>query len=257
MLRIVVLCLLFLSYQQAKAEDVRLRALPELLGPFLTGKPIQARCDEYMQKANELSGITLLLASAHCTRSNDLVEAAFLLNASNIRLAVELEYFPPSAEENEPMSFLNMVRTFYTSGVGNDKVFHSPSNYTRLKSALISWQPQIDAQSSPGWSVRPKQDNKVITDKLNAIKNGALTDLDKWAQMLQDDQFHKAKSDYEKFNAINPQFVAGSDIGAEHDRLKKILDEQFIKHICKDSPNTSLHGTHYMPLLGIPCAPEL
>jgi len=257
MMRIVISFCLLLACQQVSAVNVNLQSLPALLDPFLTGKPAQIKCEEYLKEVNELNGATLLLASAHCTRANNLAEAAFLLNSSNIRLAVELEYFPPSQEEMGAISFLNMVRTFYTSGVGNDKVFRSPLDYARLKSALLSWQPMINEQSSPGWSSVAKQNNFPFAAKIHEVIASAVLDLDKWAQMLQDDLFYRAKSDYEEFNAINPQYIAGSAIGDQHDHLKRLFDKQLMRHICMAAPNTALQGTHYMPLLGIPCAPEL
>lgn len=237
-LRVLPLIVFFIFSCGANAEEINIGNIMLALGPFLEGKPANTRCKEYLARANEINGITLLYAFAHCSREASLVEAAFLLNASNIRLSVEQEYFVPAPSETASMSMLNGVRRLYTTHVGKDEVFRDEQLYKALIAMIKSWKPTVSSSFSPGWATSAEPPPAVVIDRIEKAKDTTLVLLDEWAFLLQDDEFFRAKIDMEKFMKLHPTYKAGSEIEKEFVRLKNAFDNKLIQLRAKRSvPN--------------------
>lgn len=219
-------------------EQVQLVDFQEIIKPFGQGLPVTTKCNQLVETANNLTGLTLMVGAIHCFREEKLVESALLISAADVRLAVEAKYFVPTAEYVSLFNQAWWIRTQFMRQYGRDAVFRSENNFVRLKTLFENWRPNLSVTTAPGWGYVANSQIDINTE-FDQQKATRQRELLVYRRMIQDDGFYNAKQEYETFSSKhNYLFTAGSEAATKHDQLYSIFEankERILRQIATES----------------------
>ena len=173
-------------------EQIQVRDFVAALEPFGKQQEVTTRCDEYMRSLNDLNGLTLYVAAAHCSREAKLIESTVLLSAADVRFSVESNAFPPTAVDFGAWNQARLLRSLSMSVMGKDSVFRDKKMIAQVMSKFKDWQPNLSALNAPGW-VYATNAQSNFTTQLQAMKDERLNQLMGHSIYLQDDELYQAK----------------------------------------------------------------
>lgn len=145
--------------------------------------------DQVLARAESTDSFQLVLASASALTEKRFNDAAFLLQAGQLRALVDQKVFPPKGTGgNSPMIALNAL--FFKVGYATNPIWmRDRERYADVLKRLEQWNPEFPDSYSPGWEYTnavPPEDRREIVDEL---KNEALNSRREFKRLLANDEY--------------------------------------------------------------------
>jgi hypothetical protein len=179
-------------------------------------------CQTGVDSAAMLNAPNLFRVAASCAEEGRAMEAAFALIAGQLRATADMSSLKPSGEDDETkMVELYGFIYYRAGGTGTVELYRDPAQTERLFELIRQWQPQLPENYDPGWAYRQAPDKAKYFENLDYGRITRLLQLQHYALLARDDEYHAAQSEFAELQRKNPNGLSAGT--ADGDRAEYLM----------------------------------
>ncbi|MGJ8653426.1 MAG: hypothetical protein ACSHX8_09150 [Opitutaceae bacterium] len=165
-----------------------------------------------IQKADEVTAISLFMASGAALQNEDFTNSAYLFYVAKFRAQFDKEVFPPVGTGGDsPMILFGALSSQLGSSI-NPEIMRRPENFLVSLRLAKEWDPKITDDYNPGWEYSEKKSIDGASRKLNEAKKEFDQGMSGLAVLLSSSDYFEAfriVQDYNmKFDDTRPSKAA-------------------------------------------------
>ncbi len=153
-----------------------------------------------IQKADEITAITLFVASGAALKSEDFTNSAYLFYIAKFRVQFDKEVFPPvGTGGNSPMILFGALSNQLGSAI-NPEIMRRPESFSESLRLAKDWKPKIPEDYNPGWDHTEKKGIDGAHEKLKIAKKEFDQGMGGLASLLSSSEYFEAFKIVQDYN---------------------------------------------------------
>jgi hypothetical protein len=186
----------------ANAQDVfnlSVNSFESYLKKFLDAKyQPEIRCENFLDKRQKLNSLSLYIGAVHCTRQNQLMDAAKLLAMADVKFQFDQIRYPVTSQDKNALMGVGYIRSQAFSLYGNESIYVGQSDADKIIShSVTDWNIDFTKKESPGWQHSEAAiSNQELKKYWINFKNIKISEIDSVKYFLSNPELTRAKNNW-------------------------------------------------------------